>query len=186
MTVHSSFLTRYHFQNGLRKLKGTSSNLCYTEASLEGTLMESVTGIEEINDLFQIYFQDCVVSLKIASLKTSLPKWYDNHEEYFKEGGKSFVQKETFFALSFVKHWNWSWQPYYETEQYFGCVLTCSNIANPYHTKDMTGSGRAKGVIGGKGKRVVPNATRLPSAACPSLALSSLYRRWMALSGCQH
>ena len=68
------FPDKIPFPYGFRKLKGTSSNLCYTEASLEGTLMESVTGIEEINDLFQIYFQDCVVSLKIASLKTSLPK----------------------------------------------------------------------------------------------------------------
>ena len=68
------FPDKIPFPYGLRKLKGTSSNLCYTEASMEGTMMESITDLEEVNDLFQLYFQDCVVGLKIASLKTCLPK----------------------------------------------------------------------------------------------------------------
>ena len=68
------FPDKIPFPYGLKKLKGTSSNLCYTKESMEGTMMEYLTDLQEVNDLFRLYFQDCVVGLKIASLKTSLLK----------------------------------------------------------------------------------------------------------------
>ena len=43
------------FPYGLRKLKGTSSSLYCTKASLLGTMMESIFDLDEVNQLFQIY-----------------------------------------------------------------------------------------------------------------------------------
>ena len=66
------FPDKIPFPHGLRELKGKTSRLYPTGASLAGTMMESIFNLDEVNQLFQIYFSDCVVDLKIVSLKPPL------------------------------------------------------------------------------------------------------------------